>query len=83
MDVGGKSTTFRPGQCNNSYIFPGVGLAITACKLRPIPDECFAVAADVSLMTVFLDLGMHLYLDNTPTNGSCGLFVLFRSPCPT
>nr|CDS31690.2 NADP dependent malic enzyme [Hymenolepis microstoma] len=45
VDVGGQRKTFKPGQCNNSYIFPGVGLAITACKLRPIPDECFAVAA--------------------------------------
>lgn len=48
INVGGQVKTFKPGQCNNSYIFPGVGLAITACKLRPIPDECFAVAADVS-----------------------------------
>uniref|UniRef100_A0A5K3F5P2 Malic enzyme n=1 Tax=Mesocestoides corti TaxID=53468 RepID=A0A5K3F5P2_MESCO len=46
VDVAGQQKTFKPGQCNNSYIFPGVGLAITACKLRPIPDECFAIAAE-------------------------------------
>ncbi|VDN36220.1 unnamed protein product, partial [Dibothriocephalus latus] len=47
VNVGGSQKTFQPGQCNNSYIFPGVGLAITACKLRPIADEAFAVAAEV------------------------------------
>uniref|UniRef100_A0A0V0J3Q3 Malic enzyme n=1 Tax=Schistocephalus solidus TaxID=70667 RepID=A0A0V0J3Q3_SCHSO len=46
INVGGTEKTFRPGQCNNSYIFPGVGLAITACKLRPIAEEAFAVAAE-------------------------------------
>ncbi|KAM7539144.1 hypothetical protein Aperf_G00000049511 [Anoplocephala perfoliata] len=46
LDIDGQQKTFKPGQCNNSYIFPGVGLAITACQLRPIPEECFAVAAD-------------------------------------
>lgn len=44
---GGNAMTFLPGQCNNSYIFPGVGLATTTCKLRPVTDEAFAVAAEV------------------------------------
>jgi len=37
--------TFVPGQGNNSYIFPGVGLAIISCAVRHIPEEMFFIAA--------------------------------------
>ncbi|CAH8619209.1 unnamed protein product [Heterobilharzia americana] len=37
---------FQPGQCNNSYIFPGMGLAITLCEIRPVLQELFVVAAE-------------------------------------
>ena len=40
---GGK--TFRPGQGNNSYIFPGVGLGMIACRARTIPDSIFLESA--------------------------------------
>ncbi|CAF1476136.1 unnamed protein product [Rotaria sp. Silwood1] len=37
--------TYIPGQGNNSYIFPGVGLSIVTCGIRHVPDEIFYIAA--------------------------------------
>lgn len=36
---------YIPGQGNNSYIFPGVGLAIVTCGIRHVPEEMFYLAA--------------------------------------
>ena len=38
--------TFVPGQSNNVYIFPGVGLGVTACRIRRVTDGMFRAAAD-------------------------------------
>ncbi|CAH8583951.1 unnamed protein product [Schistosoma turkestanicum] len=46
VKVSGKVVHFQPGQCNNSYIFPGVGLAITLCQIRPVLQELFVIAAE-------------------------------------
>jgi malate dehydrogenase (oxaloacetate-decarboxylating)(NADP+) len=43
VTVGGK--TFVPGQCNNAYIFPGVGLGVVAAAARQVTDEMIFSAA--------------------------------------
>jgi malate dehydrogenase (oxaloacetate-decarboxylating)(NADP+) len=43
VDYEGKRLV--PGQSNNAYIFPGVGLGVTACRIRHVTDEMFFAAA--------------------------------------
>ena len=42
--VDGKE--YRPGQGNNAYVFPGIGLGVLACRARRIPDELFLSAVE-------------------------------------
>jgi len=43
VEFGGR--TFRPGQGNNAYIFPGIGLGAVVAKATRITDEMFLCAA--------------------------------------
>jgi malate dehydrogenase (oxaloacetate-decarboxylating)(NADP+) len=40
-----QGTTFLPGQANNFYIFPAVGMAIFATQAKRVTDEMFIEAA--------------------------------------
>ena len=44
-EVDYQGQRFVPGQGNNAYIFPGVGLGAIACKVRSIGDDLFLTAA--------------------------------------
>ncbi|KIH48798.1 malic enzyme, NAD binding domain protein, partial [Ancylostoma duodenale] len=43
VELNGK--IYKPGQGNNSYIFPGVALAAIVFKAKHIPDKAFLLAA--------------------------------------
>lgn len=46
-DVELKGQIYKSSQCNNYYIFPGVGLGIVTCGARFVPDSFFQAAARV------------------------------------
>lgn len=43
VQCGGR--TFIPGQGNNAYIFPGLGLGLIASRAQRVPDTMFSAAA--------------------------------------
>jgi malate dehydrogenase (oxaloacetate-decarboxylating)(NADP+) len=43
-----NGTTFHPGQANNFYIFPAIGLATYVARPRRLTDACFIAAAQAS-----------------------------------
>ena len=55
-DVTVDGKTYHPGQANNFYIFPAIGLATYAARPTRITDECFIAAAEASADQVGQDL---------------------------
>ena len=55
-DVHLNGQTFHPGQANNFYIFPAVGLATYAARPRRLTDACFIAAAQATADQVGPDL---------------------------
>jgi malate dehydrogenase (oxaloacetate-decarboxylating)(NADP+) len=55
-DVKLNGQTFHPGQANNFYIFPAVGLATYVARPRRLNDACFIAAAQASADQVGPDL---------------------------
>jgi malate dehydrogenase (oxaloacetate-decarboxylating)(NADP+) len=43
VSLGGR--VYEPGQANNVYAFPGIGLAVTACGIDRITEDMFLAAA--------------------------------------
>jgi malate dehydrogenase (oxaloacetate-decarboxylating)(NADP+) len=52
-----KGKTLVPGQSNNAYVFPGIGLGVAVSEARRVTDEMFFASAKVlAEMTTSKDL---------------------------
>jgi malate dehydrogenase (oxaloacetate-decarboxylating)(NADP+) len=55
-DVTYGGTTFHPGQANNFYIYPAIGLATYVARPKRLTNECFIVAAEACADQVDIEL---------------------------
>uniref|UniRef100_A0AAF5PRT2 Malic enzyme NAD-binding domain-containing protein n=1 Tax=Wuchereria bancrofti TaxID=6293 RepID=A0AAF5PRT2_WUCBA len=49
-EVNHDGKCYKPGQGNNSYIFPGIGLGIVLYEVQHINEEIFLIAARVAFL---------------------------------
>jgi malate dehydrogenase (oxaloacetate-decarboxylating)(NADP+) len=54
VTIDGK--TYHPGQANNFYIYPAIGLAVHVARPKLLTDECFIVAAQAMADQVGTDM---------------------------
>jgi len=47
-DVQFEGQTFHPGQANNFYVYPAIGLATYVARPKRLTDQCFIVAAQAT-----------------------------------
>src|SRR5580658_5760478 len=55
-DVKYQGQTFHPGQGNNFYIYPAIGLATYVARPSRITEECFILAAQATADQIDPDL---------------------------
>lgn len=67
-DVTIDGKTFHPGQANNFYIYPAIGLAVYVARPKLLNDECFIVAAQAMADQVSDDLRAAGKLFPDPSN---------------
>ncbi len=71
-----KGKRYRIGQCNNAFIFPGVGLGLTASRARRTTDGMFLEAARALAAKVTLkDLDESAVYPELPRIRECSLSV--------
>lgn len=74
VEYGGR--TLVPSQCNNMYVFPGIGLGASVCQTETIPDTMiYKSAVALSTMTSAEDVAAGKVFPALKTLRSCSMAV--------